>query len=394
MHAQHQQLDEFEPHEGHWTVQAALACTIGIERAAERRARPIRSAAEYVGVCRRLARGPLGDSLPHPLEGAGRIDGRLVAAGWNLRKPTRWVEADLWRFLGYWQRAADRPETVGSCYNAEPAVVARCWAAGMPAHACRALGTRLTNRVGRVPRWRALPERRRRMLLIAARAALRASLVGRAQAFDLGALRLLGELCPEGQATVVAAVPEKTWQRGIREPVRARDLVECVAAARPVLDALARDTSGRMRLALALRPDGTGGLVVGRRARLLLPPDGACYDVTEWTARVLSPEYPWVPLDVARRLALGESPAQIAGGSLTDDEAAAWCVGGAEIAPLAWLCRWLGVSQTQTVTTARWLAALGKTPEGDIALVRRALGDGEKPEVPGAGHFFDFSLED
>lgn len=101
--------------------------------------------------------------------------------------------------------------------------------------------------------------------------------------------------------------------------IRVRDLDwEAVRAAQSQL------MSGNLRAKAAL---------VGNRAAAKLL--GVCHtegnkDNQPLIAGALSPSFPSVPLTIARRLALGESPVQIAGGSLSRAEAHEWLSGGAQ----------------------------------------------------------------
>lgn len=367
--------DGWAPREGHWTVQAALACTVGIEQAAERRARPIRSAAEYVGACRRLARGPLGDCLPAPIEGEGRVDGRLVAAGWNRYSPTAWVGGELARFLGAWDEAAPRAETVGSPYNPDPRDVADALLLGLPPHAADALRLWRRPRSDRgiaPPR----PSRgQRRAILDVARALRRSSIAGHeSDAWSFRALRRLGQLSPELQRVAVMAVRELPgWSPYHGLPlrqIRPTDIPwEKVAAAQA---ALIGDRSGRVELALSCSSSGRPT----RRTKDLL-------DEGQWIAplaEVLAPAYPRLPLEVARRLCLGESPVQLSGGALTRREAHLWCEDGAPE-----VVRWLQEREVgrltlpplRSVAVVRWLAAVhDRDAWGQLERPRVAYGPG------------------
>jgi hypothetical protein len=171
------------------------------------RDRKIKSAAQYVGICRRLAPalGPVESptcewSREWP---TSAVDGRLIAAGWNHVAPRSWVDGELARFLAYWTQAASRPETVGSDYNPSPDHAAAAYFAGIPAKILNA-GLRVADREGRV---RSMPRERVRRLLSAARAARRTS-VGR-RTVSAKALARLGQLCPELQRAALASLPDE-----------------------------------------------------------------------------------------------------------------------------------------------------------------------------------------
>lgn len=69
----------------------------------------------------------------------------------------------------------------------------------------------------------------------------------------------------------------------------------------------------------------------------------------------LAPAFPGVPLAFARRVALGESPAQIAGGTLTKREAHAWAMDGAPSDLPRWLAGHLGLPAARSIRVVRWL---------------------------------------
>jgi len=335
------------PLEGRWTVTAAKACC-GTVRPAPR----YRNAGIYVAVCRRLYPEVFGAC-------AADLDGRLIGVAWNHLSPSVWAR-HFEAFLRYWWKVAPRPEIVGSSHNPDYPDAFDGWRSGTPALVVSALrgGRWRSRRKDRCAPWRKRPLGQRRRLVFTAIAARRASLAwdGRHFRFDVRALAMPGRLCPEGQAAVVERIPEDVMWRPDNAPIRARDLVAVIAAARPVLEALQRDQSGRVRMALALR-DGDR---IGRRALELsgLPIDEA---LLGFSAR-LAPAYPSVPLSVARRLCLGESPRQIAEGALNAAEAHRWCVAGAP--PIAeWLQQELlgGMAEVPVLrdpAIVRWVAAV------------------------------------
>jgi hypothetical protein len=289
------------------------------------RDRKIKSAAQYVGICRAIA--------PHV---AGGIDGRLVACGWNRVPPRAWVNGEMVRFLEYWARAADRPGVVGSSYNPDPDHVARAWSADIPAALVRS-GLRLTDREGRA---RPMPRERVRRLLSAARAARRTS-VGRRNV-STRALWRLGQFCPELQRAALAALPDEHTDK----PLRIRDL-DWAAVARLQRN-LAADTTGRIRAAWA----------AGKRQATLVeaarPGDRGAW---------LCPSYPDVPLPIAARLTRGETPVSIASSidpdaRLTRAEAHAWALAGAQECVLVWWCEHESLPTVRSWPAARWLRAV------------------------------------
>jgi hypothetical protein len=141
------ELEEIESEYGIDLGDGAEACTKGWGADCTfLRPKHIKSAGEYVEVCRGIARKyrPSGAVL----EGEGRIDGRLVAAGFNRVPPREWILGDNWGkgsprrladFVAFWYETQGRPEVVGSSYNAEPEAVFVVWASGMPVKMTRKL---------------------------------------------------------------------------------------------------------------------------------------------------------------------------------------------------------------------------------------------------------------
>lgn len=219
---------------------------LSVVRRPPRSPRPIRSPAEYVGICRRID-----SSLAR--ETGWRVDGRLVALGFGRYSPSCWVrEGGLEQFLTYWGRVAVSPTVVGSTYNRLPDLVVDAWQAGIPASIVRALGPAVEWRDpmgGRV--CRPLRGRRLRRLLRAARAATRTSVGPRH--ISTKALAALGRLSPELQRVALASLPAAWTAR----PVRIRDL-DWRAVAR-AQERIARDPTGRARALLT----------VGRRQRAI-----------------------------------------------------------------------------------------------------------------------------
>lgn len=364
----------------------------------------IRTAEHYVGACERVLRRA----------GYRRsADWRLVAVGWRRHSPREWVgrpehgnDGVLGAYLDYWHAAAERPETVGSSYNPDPDLVYRAWRGGLPAWVTRALGTHPDFLRGRFADWDCscaasaggsatsprpsawrdsvpprcprhpgrLPLRVRRRLRNAARAASRTSLPTAtmggqpdSHSVSLLALAALGRISPELQRVAVAHLD---WSRygdlapGHRRPVRVRDLPWAEIAR--VRDMIQADRSGRVRAAWA----------AGRRERSLLPvwaalpaaPGGRVWSLlSEWYA----PAYPRLHVDMARRLARGESTVDLADGALTRAEAHEWLSAGARQDPEQFLTRSLPADcpALRSGTVARWLLAVHA--RGDWPLLTR-----------------------
>lgn len=335
--------------ETEYGVPATVAGARAWARICSAERRSIRTAGAYVAICRRLdpalARG-----------GVAGVDGRLVAVGFRRVPPREWVLGDrrdgreprrLSDFLAWWQATQPRPETVGSDYNADPAVAFRLWFAGpYVRRAAHSLGPHMARAVGRGGR---LVRRVLRHADAIGRALRRSSLAHRlAPPVDSRVARRLGELCPELQRLVLEGAEERAVARnGWRPVVRLQDLDwEAVARWAPVL---ARDTTGRVRAALAWRDTGRN-----RRFLSLLPPSG---DAAPW----LCP-YPGVPTATAVRLCLGEPPVEISGGHLTRREAHEWLTQGScgysgLPTPAEWLVRDLdlGGRVVRSPVVARWL---------------------------------------
>ncbi len=110
---------------------------------------------------------------------------------------------------------------------------------------------------------------------------------------------------------------------------------------------LAADQTGRVQAALS---------GVRRAAELL-----GCGANEPAVARALAPAYPALPLDLARRMALGETPAALSGDLLDRKEAHAWAAEGAPEGVAGWLCARLGVPSVRSVRVARWLAEVRRS---------------------------------
>jgi hypothetical protein len=156
---------------------------------AVRPARRITSAAQYVGVCRRI------DPLLH------EVDGRLIAVGWNHVRPREWVEHGLARFIGYWEAVAERPDRVGSPYNQPPELVMDAWRSKCPEGVAAGLASNA--------RWHKYLRRRLRGRLLTrlrrvARAVRHTSIGGAdLDRWTNRALEALGRLSPELQRVAI-----------------------------------------------------------------------------------------------------------------------------------------------------------------------------------------------
>jgi hypothetical protein len=286
------------------------------------------------------------------------VDGRLIAAGWRRVPPRRWVEdGHLDLFLAYWQRAAQRPSIIGSCYNRDPDDAADAWWIGVPASYVRA-GLPLTHLRGA----RRLTRRARIRLARAGRAALRTSVSSRhpdARRWTVGALARIGRLSPEAQRAVAWAT-DRALPAG--QVIRPRDIAW--AAAAPIVRAIG--ASERARIAWA----------AGRRRAELAgyPPAVA----------ELCPAYPGVPMQIAERIARGESPASVSGG-MTRRDAHDWLCAGAPV-PAQWLLqRYLPpqaaaeASGARSVAVAQWLIGLYRRGGwGQLTRDRRVQHDGRE----------------
>lgn len=324
--------------------------------------RPITSAAQYVAACRAIGRGYewataeldwRGRPVYRPLAGEGRIDGRLIAAGYNHESPTRWIrEGGLCRFLQYWQACAFRPETVGSDYNLAPEQAYAFMRLGLPPWVARSL--EYVQRRDPDARLRRLPRRTRRRYTDAARACARTSMRDERWRFSLRALAALGRLCPELQRVALEALKRdprwgdwgwwaETDGKSVRR-IRVRDIPWDEVAR--VQRQIAADTSGRVRVAWA----------TGKRREALFeaihPPGTTVSTLAAW----LAPSYPRVSEEQAARLARGETPVELSNGQLTKKEAHLWLLSGGGD-PLAWLCQRLpaGSPPVRSFAVARWL---------------------------------------
>lgn len=180
------------------------------------------------------------------------------------------------------------------------------------------------------------------------------------------AMAALGKISPELRRAAIG----KFFADGGRpaETIRIRHL-DWAEVAR--VQAILRGGSVRARAAMA-------GM---RRACELL----GCQD--DDLAAALAPAYPALPLPLARRLALGASPAQLADGQLTKKEAHRWASAGAPDVK-TWLAEELDLPAHRSVRVLRWLEHCKKT--GRWAAVERE----RTAHVPGEPHPRQYSLLD
>lgn len=352
----------------------------------------------YVGACRRLARRFPGASLqamqavfpdadPAGLE-KGDADGRLIAVGFNHETPRQWVlGGGFWRFSRYYNQAVDRPDRVGSTYNADPEVVYAAFRAGVPARTVRAgLWTSAS--------LRPISARRRRRLERATRAAGRTSagMLGRQTQEPLrvtpAALSQLGRLSPELQRALIhvsGGLPDPldvANELGGVDPLRPRDLRWDLLA--PLARQVAADRTGRVRAAWAT---GKRFVALARAAGVGHPPD--CWSekfhasshesYTRWdeVVRWLTPSYPLVSVAQARRIVRGESPVELSEGMLSRAEAHQWLSTLPHLSPLEWLQRRLPaeVPPLRDIHVVRWLLEVRRRSHWEqLTRVRRIQG--------------------
>jgi len=331
--------------------------------------RPIRTPGAYVARCRRVAgwSGPALDESGAVVDGSGTgPDGRLLAVGFGRYAPADWVGRGFWAFAAYWAAAVAQPATVGSGRNLlTPDQAAYAWQAGIPAWVARALGPHCLPAArsrGQAPR---VGRARLATLVLAARAASRASARaitegwGDTQPRQLGvdALRAMGHLCPELQRVALAGarIPAEAQRLvgGVWRPVvvRSRDL-DWGAVAR-AQRGLASSAGVRVRLAMAVLAPVKGEGIPRRAAQLV----GASTDAPHAAILgALAPCYPVSDLARAARLVLGESPASLSGGVLSRGEAHKWLTDAPGLTPLAWLQCGLpeGCPALRSVAVVRW----------------------------------------
>jgi len=258
--------------------------------------RPIETAAQYVGVCRSLARRtpPPEYGGPPWLEGEDRLDGRLVAVGFRRIPPREWILGDrrdgrpartLADFAEWWRATQPRPDVVGSDHNASPETAFRLWSAG-PAvrravrHVPHVWGLLVTNRIH--------PRNMRRAADIG-RAARRSSALECYARISARALAALGRCCPEMQRAALAGAGERARERVADHEhavIRIRDL-DWAEAARVQAEILREGDRARLRYAYRVFPRRRGAEVSWRFWGLVRRVFGAdtpigAYEALEW----------------------------------------------------------------------------------------------------------------
>ncbi len=300
------------------------------------RRRQIRSAREYVRLCRRLYPAVFGYEV---------VDGRLVGTAWNFLSPRVWA-IEFSSFKKYWDACAGRPNIIGSDFNPDPQMTFGAWQAGIPASVLKNLIRARKADVILNEQIIGLLKGSRPRLIGAARAARRHSAMSSRLLFSSRALIKLGQLCPELQSVAIDYFRDSHPGDTL---MRARDIEwAAVAAAQKQLVA---DKSGRVRAAMSQRQMDKD--VSSRRALRIF----GIEDQLE-LAEKLSPSYPKIPIEYSIGLALGASPSQLSGGVLNRKEAHKWLEEGApEIVPF------LGRNLSQRVECSnivimRWLVAV------------------------------------
>lgn len=294
-----------------------------------------------------------------------RDDGRLLAMGWNRWSPRTFVQdGHIDRWLAYWRRCANRPETVGSSHNVDVDLAFGAFVRGVPAGICARLPVDVLRR---------LPPRLSRSeisrLVLAARCYSRRSAGG--ILISLKAAVALGRFSPEEQEVALAPLRKQcaeVIERSVSvdsvppgymyviegrnpRPVRIRD-IDWVSVAR-LSTQLARDASGRLRAALAYHEyeDRNGDRRIGRRFASLVTAAGVhLADAARW----LSPAYPRLEIGFSVRIARGETPVQLSGGQLSRREAHEWLLDGGTD-PIDFICRKNGVPSMRSWLLARWV---------------------------------------
>lgn len=306
-------------------------------------ARRYPNARSYVLHCRQLARGRGGDLK---LEGEGRIDGRIVAAGYRRVPAAEWVlglrrdegePRTLANFVAWYVAHLPRPDRVGSEYNATPEVAYAVWTARPEVRvACErhlpAEHWHLALRGGR--RW----TRHARAI---GRALRRSRLASTGYPCSAQALRRLGEL---DAALQDVALRGARWRAGYGV-VRLRHLawedVQRLSAARD------RDTSGRVDLALSY-PGMVGRAADHWRERARWAAGSA--GVAHWLADCECE-------DRAVHLVLGRDPRELAP-ELSEAEACEWIRTSTN--PIEWIQRELPADirrERRDYSVARWMAS-------------------------------------
>ncbi|RPH40632.1 MAG: hypothetical protein EHM87_21700 [Burkholderiales bacterium] len=295
----------------------------------------IKSAAHYVGICRRLN--------PALSKEAG-VDGRLLAVGFNHFTPTDWVGGEFAAFLSFWTETQPKPNTVGSTWNALPETVFAIWRASPSVQ--RAMKMVPPNKWYMFVRDDKILRRNVRRSVPIARALKRAS--AQHVILTAHAARALGTLPPELQAyalmgqVVVTRTRTIDWER----VAKMRDDLQTEHGPRLRLAIAAAGFNWSSQLPRHIREE-MDRLGVGKFGK----------SREEALAAFLCPAYPNTTVERAARLALGDTPVQLSMGILTKKEAHEWLRDGWQD-PLSWLVAKLampGVPRLRSVSIVRWL---------------------------------------
>jgi len=307
------------------------------------------------------------------LEGNFRIDGRIVAMGWNHFSPSRWVRGVLENFIQYWNEAVDRPLVVGSDYNPGITTVRDAFVRGIPVWMVARFGDLLSDQRGRFvyPSGQAL----RRMMDIS-RAMRRMSYDVYRHHLSKSLLRILGRMSPEAQHIVISWVEndiqETRWATELYRPAS----IPWGALGPEIL----KLQDPHYRCAMAMRVEENKA--PGQRALTLA---GASGD--NELARWLCPSYK-LPLELARRVAMGESLSSLSDGQLTRKETHHWLSQQNVVwqGPLEWFCMTLGRGvepnatynvQLRSWNVARWVERIRTIGQWDqLTRERTIIGPG------------------
>lgn len=196
-----------------------------------------------------------------------------------------------------------------------------------------------------------------------------------ARAWSRAALMAAGRLSAPLHSALIRALPADL-PAGV---LRVRDLPwQAVAdAQRQIAD----DPSGRVRAALT----GDRGALAALSGEPLLPPVAPTAEHTaareQRLSALLAPQYGGeVPVPMARRLALGERPVDLAAGELSAKEAHAWLASGAALPAGEWiaerLCRDAGLILRADATGGDWFPRERRVAEWLVCQFRRLGEDG------------------
>lgn len=328
----------------------------------------------YAAVCRRLAQKQ-GLEL--------RVDGRLIAAGWNHVTPREWIcdggstpasRPSLAKFVAYWNASVARPMTVGSPYNPSPEKAFAAMQSGIRPEELRLLGEKC------VGSHRPLAKKRKLTLYRAAKAQRRIS--EKESVLPIKTLAVLGRLSPELQRVALFGFNLKAWSGNPH--LRVRELNwKGVAVAQ---EAIRQDASGRVRIAY----------MKGQRQLAELMVATGSEDMAT-LRRWLCPSYPTVCIEIGARITRGESPVFIAAHAtghgaepnttyalthdraiLTRAEAHGWLSDGAPFGTMGWYVShylaYLPVEQASALrswTVVRWLRAVKARGQWSVLLAPR-----------------------